>query len=220
MRKKYILFDNDGVLVDTEYWYYMATKQALSEVGIHIDRDQFMTYMVSGKTTWDLARSQGVDEETIQNKMVDRTRYYQNCLRTEDIEIPGVEEVLKELSQTYKMAIITTSHREDFEVIHKDRSIAFYMDFVLVREDYINSKPDPEPYLAGLNKFGANPEQALVVEDSERGLVSALAAGIDCVVVHNDFTKSHDFSKATYKIKNLDELPRLLKEHGQTLKLP
>ncbi|MDA0350073.1 MAG: hypothetical protein O3C43_23200 [Verrucomicrobia bacterium] len=62
--KKFILFDNDGVLVDTEYWYYRATQQALSEVGVLIDLDQFMTFMVSGKTTWDLARANGVDETT------------------------------------------------------------------------------------------------------------------------------------------------------------
>lgn len=210
MRKKFILFDNDGVLVDTEYWYYRATKQALSEVGVFIDLEQFMTYMVSGKTTWQLARAIGVDEAVIQNKIADRTRYYQNFLQEKDIEIPGVENVLKPLSQSYSMAIVTSSHRADFEVIHESRPIVSYMDFVLVREDYVHSKPNPEPYLAALAKFGANPEEALVIEDSERGLIAALAAGIDCAVVHNDFTKSHDFSKATYRLESLGELLGLL----------
>lgn len=211
MQKKFILFDNDGVLVDTEYWYYMATKQALSEVGVFIGLEQFTTFMISGKTTWDLARTIGVDEATIKNKMTDRTRYYQNYLREKDIEIPGVETVLKELSPTYNLAIVTSSHREDFEVIHQDRPFLPYMDFVLVREDYVNSKPDPEPYLLAMEKFGAKPEECLVLEDSERGLVSALAAGIDCAVVHNDFTKTHDLSKATHSLANLCELPDLLK---------
>ena len=53
-----------------------------------------------------------------------------------------------------------------------------------------------------------------MVEDSERGLTAALAAGIDCAVVQNDFTKSHDFSKATYTLKNLSELPKLMEEIG------
>jgi HAD superfamily hydrolase (TIGR01509 family) len=211
VQKKFILFDNDGVLVDTEYWYYKATQQALSEVGVIIDLEQFMTFMVSGKTTWDLARANGVDEATIQSKMADRTRYYQNCLQEKDIEIPGVETVLQELSQTYHMAIVTSCHREDFEVIHENRPFVSYMDFVLVREDYVNSKPDPEPYLLALQKFGASPEECLVIEDSERGLVSAMAAVIECAVVHNDFTKTHDLSKATYSLANLGELPDLLK---------
>jgi HAD superfamily hydrolase (TIGR01509 family) len=57
------------------------------------------------------------------------------------------------------------------------------MDFVLVREDYKVAKPHPEPYLAGLRRFPAAKVETLVVEDSSRGLNSAVAAGIDCVVV-------------------------------------
>jgi HAD superfamily hydrolase (TIGR01509 family) len=214
MRKKFILFDNDGVLVDTEYWYFRATKQALEELGVQLDHSVFMKIMISGESAFELAKAKDVDEGTIRNKMVDRTRYYQNFLRTKDIEIPGVEDTLRQLSKQFRMAIVTTSHRADFNIIHKDRSIVSYMDFVLAREDYINSKPDPEPYITGLQKSGAQPDEVLVVEDSERGLTAALAAGIDCAVVQNDFTKSHDFSKATHTLKNFSELPKLMEEIG------
>lgn len=214
MRKKFILFDNDGVLVDTEYWYYRATKQALEELGVQLDHSVFMKIMISGESAFELAKAKDLDERTIRNKMVDRTRYYQNFLRTKDLEIPDVEDTLRQLSKQFRMAIVTTSHQADFDIIHKDRSIVSYMDFVLAREDYINSKPDPEPYLAALKKFGSKPEETLVVEDSERGLVAALAAGIDCAVVHNDFTRSHDFSKATHRLENLSELPRLLEKEA------
>jgi len=78
--------------------------------------------------------------------------------------------------------------------------------FVLVRDDYTRAKPDPEPYLRALNRFGAPKEEALVVEDSSRGLRSAVAAGIDCAIVYNEFTKSHDFSQAHYRIRTLAEL--------------
>ena len=78
------------------------------------------------------------------------------------------------------------------------RQIRQYMDFVLVRDDYTRAKPDPEPYLTALSRFGAPGEEALVVEDPARGLRSAIAAGIDCAVVCNEFTKSHDFSQAHY----------------------
>ena len=64
------------------------------------------------------------------------------------------------------------------------------MDFVLTREDYELAKPHPEPYLTGLKRFGATPQETLVVEDSTRGLSSAVAAGIDCAIVHHDFTES------------------------------
>jgi beta-phosphoglucomutase-like phosphatase (HAD superfamily) len=77
------------------------------------------------------------------------------------------------------------------------------MDFVLVREDYKLAKPDPEPYLTGLHRFGAAKEETLVVEDSLRGLNSAVAAGIDCAIVYNEFSKAQDFSQASYHIDTL-----------------
>lgn len=71
---------------------------------------------------------------------------------------------------------------------------------------YERAKPHPEPYLTGLKRFGATKEETLVVEDSLRGLKSAVAAGIDCAIVRNDLTHSPDFSEATYRIEALIEL--------------
>jgi beta-phosphoglucomutase-like phosphatase (HAD superfamily) len=61
-----------------------------------------------------------------------------------------------------------------------------------------------------MSRYGARPEECLVVEDSQRGLQSALNAGIDCVIVHNEFTASHDFSGARYRIDHITDLPALL----------
>ena len=131
-------------------------------------------------------------------------------MRTEAIEIDGVVEALAELSKVARMAIVTTAKRVDFEIIHANRQIRQFMDFVLVREDYEHAKPHPESYLAGLKRFGATKKETLVVEDSSRGLKSAVAAGIDCVVVHNNFTQSQDFSKASYRINMLREFSDII----------
>ena len=125
-------------------------------------------------------------------------------------ELISVVETLAELSKYVRMAIVTTAKRVDFEIIHEKRQITQFMDFVLVREDYKLAKPHPEPYLTGLQRLGATREETLVVEDSSRGLNSAVAAGIDCVIVHNDFTKAHDFSQATYRIETLIELKDII----------
>jgi len=61
-----------------------------------------------------------------------------------------------------------------------------------------------------LKRLGATREETLVVEDSSRGLNSAVAAGIDCVIVHNDFTKTHDFSQASHRIETLMELKDII----------
>jgi len=204
--KKYILFDNDGVLVNTEPWYHRAGERALADVGFTLDKEQYVQGMAQALGTWAQARAAGVDEQTISRQRAVRDEYYQEYLRTESIEIEGVVETLAELSKHVRMAIVTTSKRTDFEIIHADRAITRFMDFILVREDYTLAKPHPEPYLTGLEKFGARKEETLVVEDSSRGLRSAVAAGIDCAVVHDEFTATQDFSAARYRISTLAEL--------------
>ena len=204
--KKYILFDHDGVLVDTERWYYLAGERALAEIGVTLDQDQYLRDMAQGLGTWAQARAAGVDEATISRQRDVRNDYYQHYLRTEAIEIDGVVDTLAELSQHVRMAVVTTARRVDFELIHERRQITQFMEFVLAREDYAQAKPHPEPYLTGLSRFGASTEEALVVEDSARGLSSAVAAGIECAVVHNDFTQAQDLTQASHRIQTLREL--------------
>jgi len=208
--KKYILFDHDGVLVDTEFWYFKAGERALADIGLTLDKDLYLRDMNQGLGTWAQARAAGVDERTIDRQREVRNDYYQEYLRTEAIEIEGVVEALAELSKYVRMAIVTTAKRVDFDIIHEERQIRQFMDFVLVREDYKLAKPHPEPYLTGLKRLGATREETLVVEDSARGLNSAVAAGIDCVIVDNDFTKAHDFSRASYRIETLIELKDII----------
>ena len=195
--RKYLLFDHDGVLVDTEFWYYKAGERALADVGLTLDKDQYLRDINQGLGTWAQARAAGIDERTISRQREVRNDYYQEYLRTEAIEIEGVVETLAELSKYVRMAIVTTARRVDFEIIHEERRVMQFMDFVLVREDYKLAKPHPEPYLTGLKRLGATRKETLVVEDSSRGLHSAVAAGIDCAIVHNDFTRTQDFSQAS-----------------------
>ena len=208
--KKYILFDHDGVLVDTEFWYHKAGERALADIGVTLDKDRYLRDMGQGLGAWDQARAAGIDERTISRQRGVRNHYYQEYLRTEAIEIEGVVDTLAELSKHVRMAIVTTAKRVDFDIIHENRHIRQFMDFVLVREDYKLAKPHPEPYLTGLKRLGATKEETLVVEDSSRGLNSAVAAGIDCAIVHNDFTKAHDFSQASYRIETLIELKDII----------
>ena len=209
--KKYILFDHDGVLVDTEHWFYLASKRALAPLGIDLPLDAYLANMANGISAWEAPRALGICESEIKHGRELRDRYYREYLLTEDIEIEGVEETLEALAETYKMAIVTTSRPADFALIHEKRSILDYMEFYLAREDYERAKPHPEPYLKGLQRFGASAAETVAIEDSARGLKSAVAAGIDCIVVANEFTASHDLSKATAKVASFRELPSAIK---------
>ena len=209
--KKYILFDNDGVLVHTEPLYFKANIKALKEFfDISLEFEEYMKIMSEGTTVWQKACDRGFSQKEIQIARNKRNEYYQEYLKSENILIDGVKEVLKELSKNYKMAIITTSRRVDFEIIHKDLGIVDFMDFVLCEEDYEFAKPHPQPYLKGLEIFGAAKNEAIVVEDSKRGLTAAYRAGIECVIVKNDFTTTQDFSQATFFIESLKQLETIL----------
>ncbi len=208
--KKYLLFDNDGVLVETEIYYYKANVKALAEIGVTLSFDVYMEIMARGGTAWEVAKKEGISKKTIDKQRAKRDIYYQEFIQEQDIEIDGVLEILEELSKSYKMGIVTTSRRVDFDLVHSKRGIVKYMDFTLCVEEYPRSKPHADPYLAGMNKFNATREECLIIEDSERGLNAALNAKIECVVVENSFTATHDLSKAQYQIKTIKELPQLL----------
>jgi HAD superfamily hydrolase (TIGR01509 family) len=211
----YLLWDNDGVLVDTERLYFQATRVVLGEVGVALSRDRYLEWMAVGRSRWELARAEGHSERDIAALRQRRDQLYQGLLRAENIEIEGVCEVLSELASRYRMAIVTSARREDFELIHESRDILRHFSFVVVREDYPNAKPAPDAYALGLQRFGARPDQALAIEDSSRGLASARAAGVACVVVKNAFTAAQNFAGARQVIDSVRELPKAL-ESEQT----
>ena len=209
MMKKYILFDNDGVLVETEQWYYEASKKALKEFfDYDIEFEHYMQIMTQGKGVW--VAVPHASQNDINFARNQRDVYYQQFLQTQQIQIEGVTQILQQLANEYKMGIVTTSRRVDFDLIHNHRNIVNYMDFTLCVEEYPRAKPYADPYLAGMEKFNAKKEECIVIEASQRGLISAVNAGIDCVIVKNEFTKTQDFSQAHYFIESLKELPILL----------
>ena len=209
-RYTHILLDHDGVLVDTEPLYFRATQESLAELGIDLSLDEYLKNMVDGDSPWKLARSLGNSEAEIERTRDGRNLRYRELISSESIDIEGVEESLKSLRQKCRLAIVTTARTEDFELIHRNRQIVPLVDFVLTRSAYSRSKPYPDPYLLALQRFGIESNEALAVEDSERGLRSAVAAGIDCAVVKNTFTAKQDFSLAKYRIGILAEVHNII----------
>ena len=212
--KKYILFDNDGVLVETERYYFLATQRALANHDIELSFDYYQTIMPKAITAWHLMLDAGFTQDQVVQTRDQRNIYYQEYLKSESLYIDGVQEVIEQLSQNYKMAIITTSRRVDFEIIHADKRLTKHMEFILCEEDYPRAKPYPDPYLKGLELLGAPKHETIIVEDSERGLTSAVNAKIECAIVYNEFTSSHDFSQASHRIDTLQELESLLRNNS------
>ena len=215
MALRYVLWDNDGVLVDTEGGYFEATRRALAECGVELDRAEYHALRAAGGSAWELPQVLRLGAATINRHRAMRDTYYQQFIQGAPREIPGVRAVLADLATKYRMAIVTTSLRRNFELLHADGALTRHMEFVLTREDFATEKPAPDGYLAALERLGAEPDETVVVEDSAQGLGSARAAGIRCVIVRNGFFgDAHKFDGAAAILDSIEHLPATLKRFG------
>ena len=194
---KTIFWDNDGVLVDTEELYFQATREILASVDVTLTKEMFVElFMVQGRGGWHLAAERGVGEDEMRLLRERRNARYSTLLSDHSKVMDGVEDVLLRLSGKYLMGIVTSSHREHFEAIHRSSGLLRYFAFVLTREDYDKAKPDPEPYLRAVERAGFPKDACLVIEDTERGLAAATAAGLRCVIVPSPLTLQCRFDGA------------------------
>jgi HAD superfamily hydrolase (TIGR01509 family) len=199
---KAVLWDNDGVLVDTEKLYFKASQEVLAEIGIDLTTELFIQISLKqGRSVFDLASAQGVNQEVLDRLRTDRNRRYSELLRKGVRVLDGVEDALRRLRGKVIMGIVTSCLKEHFDLIHAGTGLLPFFDFVLTREDYVKSKPDPEPFLTAVNQNDLRPGDCIIVEDSARGLAAANAAGIRCIAVPNRLTQSGNFSKA-YRVVN------------------
>lgn len=205
---KAIFWDNDGVLVNTEHLYYLATRRVLATVGVRLTKEQYTEFlMVQGKGAWHLAAEKGVTPDGIERLRHERNSLYSSLLEQEHLKIDGVEEVLEVMSRRYVMGVVTSSRQDHFEIIHKKTGFLKYFQFALTEDDYSHGKPHPEPYLLAVERSGFPAEECLVVEDSERGFTAAMKAGIRCIVVPSEFTRGSNFAGAYKVLGSLRDLP-------------
>jgi HAD superfamily hydrolase (TIGR01509 family) len=205
-----ILWDNDGVLVDTERLFYEANRELFAPLGVALSEQHFFDwYLADNCGAWHLMQPQPTPAQ-IDAWRSERNRQYALRLVGEQIPaIAGVGEVLSSLAPRLRMGVVTSSNHEHFHIIHARLDLLRHFEFVLTHESYANSKPSPEPYLLGLERLGLGPEQCIVVEDSPRGLQAATAAGMRCLILRNHLTRHYDFPGA-YRV--VDTMPQLLAE--------
>ncbi|MEK7545070.1 MAG: HAD family phosphatase [Patescibacteria group bacterium] len=207
---KTIFFDNDGTLVDTEKLYFKAVKAILKKVGVEVTHEWFIEFSLKKNiSSWTLLKDLKLSDSEIKELRKMRNDYYSELLASETELIPGVKETLEKLYGKVKMAVVTTSHREHFEIILSKTGIAKYFDFCVVNEDVKNEKPHPEPYLLALSISKNRPENCIAIEDTERGLIAAKKAGIACYVIPTELSKSHDFSESDGILKTFADIPEL-----------
>ncbi len=192
-----ILFDNDGVLVDTEAFYFQANREILAGVGVTLaEADYVELFLREGLGAWHLAEARGHTGAQIEALRAARDLRYAQLVADAEVLIPGVAEIVPALAARYRLAIVTSSEPEPFARTHARTGLLGHFELVLKKGDYARSKPEPDPYLAAVARLGAAPERCLVIEDSERGLRAAKAAGLCCWVIPSGLTTGSRFDAA------------------------
>lgn len=214
MKTEAILFDNDGVLVDTEQLYFKANVEMFAEVSFELTAEMYEEfYLLQNIGAWHLLEQRGDDPNQFPAMREERNARYRQLLRNEEILIPGAIETVIDLSKRFIIGVVTSSRRDHFDIIHQRTGLSSVFDFVVAEGDYNHSKPSPEPYLAGIKRAGVVPDKCLAIEDTVRGLTAAKAAGLKCWVVPSPLTLKQDFSAADLHLQRIDEV-RLRLEHG------
>jgi HAD superfamily hydrolase (TIGR01509 family) len=206
-RPSALLWDNDGVLVDTEGLYFQATREVLATVGVELTEALYLQlFLREGRGAFHLARERGLDEAQIAALRDARDARYAQLLDTGSLLFPGVGEAVSALACQYRMAIVTSSLREHFQRIHRSTQLLQHFELVLTHGDYLRAKPAPDPYLTALARLGLPADACLVIEDSERGLRAARAAGLRCWVVPSQLARNGSFAEAERVFASLGEL--------------
>ena len=206
-----VIWDNDGVLVMTEDRYFEACRETLAPLGVVLSREYFIEQsLVKGQSVFELLARHKLSDEQMRKLREDRDRRFAELIEATPCVIEGAEETLRELHGRVRMGVVTGALRRHFDRSHKRYGMRQYFDFVLAREDYKRGKPEPDGYRAALERFGIDPEECVVIEDTARGLAAARAAGLRCVVVPNELTYGQDFSEAIEVLDRIRDVPAVV----------
>jgi len=205
-----VFWDNDGVLVDTEELYYDATRTVLAGAGCDLTTELYRELSLRhGRSAFDLVRDV-VGEDGVEILRQQRNALYATRLASGVAALDGVAETLDALHGRVAMAVVTSCNPEHFALIHRGTGLLPYFDFVLTNRDYAHTKPHPASYLAALARAGVPAEECIAIEDSERGLAAARAAGLRCIVVPRGLTRGGDFSGAYRVVEQTRDLRPIL----------
>jgi len=195
---KAVIFDLDGVIVESENAHIEAEKQAFLKNGLQISAEELHKYTgTTAKVMFsELIRKYRLN--TTFEEIFHRKESILFRLLEEDAEpTKGIIMLLSNLkSKKVKLAIGSSSTKKQIKFVLNKLGIAYLFDSVVGAEDIVHSKPDPEVFLKAAAQLCVNPEECLVFEDSELGVKAAKRAHIKCVGYRNPNSGNQDLSEA------------------------
>ena len=211
---KAVLFDLDGTLIDSEFFYFSNWAPILAEeFDLHISFEDWISQF-AGHT---LVRNIGYLKdrfgiETSEEYMFKRTRanYAKSDMRTIRL-MPFAMEILQILSEKgFRIALVTSSYNTTVETVLGHHKLLDYFEFFVTRELVEHPKPNKEPYELAVQMLGLPKETVIAVEDTITGFTAATAAGLNCVAVTKHETEINRLSGAKFLLSNLSQLQDII----------
>ncbi|MGM0504334.1 MAG: beta-phosphoglucomutase [Bacteroidota bacterium] len=186
---KAIIFDLDGVIVDTAVFHYQAWKKLANTMGFDLteaqnERLKGISRLESLDILLEIGKTDAIPDEEKQQLATSKNEWYrENILKMTPRDIlPGVKDFLEELKKAhYKIAIGSSS--KNAGTILERIGMKDFFDAVVDGTKITRSKPDPEVFLKGAQELNIPPEQCLVFEDAESGIEAAKNAGMKTIGV-------------------------------------
>lgn len=206
---KAVIFDMDGVLINSEPLWKIAEKHVFSSLGVKVSDD--LVHITSALTAQEVCEFwysrypwEGKTFKEVEDDVVSMVI---KLIGENDTRFPGVTEILSMFKKkNFKIGLASNSSHNLIEVILEKLEIRSHFDVVSSADDVEKGKPNPAVYLYAAEKLGVNPSECLVFEDSIVGITAAKNAGMKVVAVpaKEDFDKP-EFETADYKIKSLKD---------------
>jgi HAD superfamily hydrolase (TIGR01509 family) len=201
-----LLFDLDGLLTDTETLHYESYRQVFAARGYTMSEEFYCEHWIRrGLKIDDVCAHLSISEEPSSLRDAKMSIYFQ-LVKNELRLMPGAQKALEGLRSRYTLALVTSAYTDAANAVLDAMKGYKYFDTIVTASDVTRLKPDPEPWLLAASRLGRAPADCLVIEDAEKGITAAKAAGMRCVAIPGKHTRDNDFSAATIVLKSLDEL--------------
>lgn len=202
-----LIFDMDGTLVDSEPIHHMAWEATLVRNDVKsFPFEDFVRYVGSSneKLAQDVIRSNAL-KASVEELVADKQARYLEMIPSIPM-IPGVMASIRRFSQSFRLAIASSSHTIELEKLLACYELRECFDHVVGGDLVVNKKPHPDIYQKVVGLMGLDPMQCVAFEDSESGVNAAKNAGLYTIAVPTALSALHDFQRADMIIDRIDQV--------------
>ncbi len=204
-----IIFDMDGVIIDSEPIHFEMEQQVMQEVGITLSAEEHHTFIgTSSKNMWQNLKERFALQQPLDELLAMGHHRYIKYLKETDIEpIDGVADLIKNsFKEGYQLNLASSATMENINTVLDKFSLTRYFLRKISGAELENSKPHPEIFLKTAEWSGVSTDKCLVIEDSYNGVQAAKAAGMWCVGFNNPSSKNQNLSDADVTIDGFEGL--------------